>query len=146
MIFQVFVLLVGFVLLVKGADWFVEGAAGMAKKLKIPQLIIGLTIVAMGTSMPEAAVSITAAVNDNAGICIGNIVGSNIFNILFILGSCACISPLDYSSDFLMDSIMCTASAVLLLLLILNRDRKLSRWGGAVMLAVYAGYFISMVL
>ena len=92
MIFQVFVLLVGFVLLVKGADWFVEGAAGMAKKLKIPQLIIGLTIVAMGTSMPEAAVSITAAVNDNAGICIGNIVGSNILNILIILGITAIIA------------------------------------------------------
>ena len=92
MIFQVFVLLVGFVLLVKGADWFVEGAAGMAKKFKIPQLIIGLTIVAMGTSMPEAAVSITAAVNDNAGICIGNIVGSNILNILIILGITAIIA------------------------------------------------------
>ena len=72
MVLQVFVLLVGFLLLVKGADWFVEGAAGIARKLGISQLVIGLTIVAMGTSMPEAAVSITAALNRNAGITIGN--------------------------------------------------------------------------
>ena len=75
MILQVMILLAGFILLVKGADWFVEGAASIAKKLGVPQLIVGLTIVAMGTSMPEAAVSITAALNDNAGITIGNVVG-----------------------------------------------------------------------
>lgn len=92
MFLQVFILLVGFLLLVKGADWFVEGAAGIAKKLGIPQLIIGLTIVAMGTSMPEAAVSITAALQENAGITIGNIVGSNILNILIILGVTALIA------------------------------------------------------
>lgn len=92
MILQVVILLVGFLFLVKGADWFVEGAAGIAKKLGIPQLIIGLTIVAMGTSMPEAAVSITAALNQNAGITIGNIVGSNILNILIILGVTALIT------------------------------------------------------
>lgn len=86
MILQVLLLLVGFLLLVKGADWFVEGAASIAKKMGIPQLIVGLTIVAMGTSMPEAAVSITAAINGNAGITVGNIVGSNIMNILIILG------------------------------------------------------------
>ena len=81
MIQQVIILLVGFIFLVKGADWFVEGAASIARKLGIPQLIIGLTIVAMGTSMPEAAVSITAAIQQNAGITIGNVVGSNILNI-----------------------------------------------------------------
>ena len=86
MFLQVIILLAGFLFLVKGADWFVEGAASIAKKLGIPQLIIGLTIVAMGTSMPEAAVSITAAINKNAGITIGNVVGSNILNILIILG------------------------------------------------------------
>ena len=84
MVLHVFILLVGFLFLVKGADWFVEGAAGIARKLGIPQLVIGLTIVAMGTSMPEAAVSITAALNNNAGITIGNIVGSNILKILGI--------------------------------------------------------------
>lgn len=86
MIQQIIILLVGFIFLVKGADWFVEGAATIARKLGIPQLIIGLTIVAMGTSMPEAAVSITAALQQNAGITIGNVVGSNILNIFIILG------------------------------------------------------------
>ena len=92
MFLQVIILLAGFLFLVKGADWFVEGAASIAKKLGIPQLIIGLTIVAMGTSMPEAAVSITAAINKNAGITIGNVVGSNILNILIILGITAVIT------------------------------------------------------
>ena len=92
MMLQVLILLVGFFLLVKGADWFVEGAASIAKKLGIPQLVIGLTIVAMGTSLPEAAVSITAALDNNAGITIGNIVGSNILNILIILGITAVIT------------------------------------------------------
>lgn len=85
-------LIAGFVFLVKGADWFVEGAASIAKNLGVPQLIIGLTIVAMGTSMPEAAVSIQAALADNAGISVGNIVGSNILNILIILGITAVIT------------------------------------------------------
>lgn len=92
MMVQVFILAVGFFMLVKGADWFVEGAAGVARKLGISQLVIGLTIVAMGTSMPEAAVSITAALNQNAGITVGNIVGSNILNILIILGFTALIT------------------------------------------------------
>ena len=92
MMVQVLILLGGFFLLVKGADWFVEGAASIAKKLGIPQLVIGLTIVAMGTSLPEAAVSITAALDNNAGITIGNIVGSNILNILIILGITAVIT------------------------------------------------------
>ena len=92
MIQQIIILLVGFIFLVKGADWFVDGAASIAKKMGIPQLIIGLTIVAMGTSMPEAAVSITAAMQQNAGITIGNVVGSNILNIFIILGITALIT------------------------------------------------------
>ena len=83
--------MVGFVLLIKGADWFVDGAAGIAARFGIPQLVIGLTIVAMGTSAPEAAVSINAALTGNAGITIGNVVGSNILNILIILGVTALI-------------------------------------------------------
>lgn len=84
-------LVVGFTMLVKGADWFVDGAAGIAKKFGIPELVVGLTIVAMGTSAPEAAVSITSALqhtaeNPTAGITIGNVLGSNILNILIILG------------------------------------------------------------
>lgn len=81
-------------MLIKGADWFVDGAAGIATRFGIPQLVIGLTIVAMGTSAPEAAVSINAALNDNAGITIGNVVGSNILNILIILGVTAVITTI----------------------------------------------------
>ena len=74
------ILLVGFLLLIKGADYFVEGTSKMAIKMHVPEIVVGLTIVAMGTSAPEAAISITAAYNNNAGISIGNVVGSNIFN------------------------------------------------------------------
>lgn len=91
---QVLLLAAGFAMLVKGADWFVDGASGLAAKFKIPQLVIGLTIVAMGTSAPEAAVSISAALKGNADITIGNIVGSNILNILIILGISSLITAL----------------------------------------------------
>lgn len=109
MLLQAGILIVGFVFLVKGADWFVEGSASIAKKQGIPQLIIGLTIVAMGTSMPEAAVSITAALHQNAGITIGNVVGSNILNVFVILGVTALItnvtvqkSTLKYEMPFML--------------------------------------------
>ena len=87
----ILLLIAGFVMLIKGADWFVDGAAGIAARFGIPQLVIGLTIVAMGTSAPEAAVSITAATSGNAGITIGNVIGSNILNVLIILGLTAVI-------------------------------------------------------
>ncbi|MBQ7802032.1 MAG: calcium/sodium antiporter [Oscillospiraceae bacterium] len=93
-ILQVLLLAVGFVMLVKGADWFVDGACWVAEKFRIPQLIIGLTIVAMGTSAPEAAVSLTSAAKGVADITIGNIVGSNIMNILIILGLASVIVPI----------------------------------------------------
>lgn len=89
----------GFVMLVKGADWFVDGASSIAERFGIPQLVIGLTIVAMGTSAPEAAVSITAAIKGNADITIGNIVGSNILNILIILGISSVITTLAVSKS-----------------------------------------------
>lgn len=91
---NIIILLVGFVLLIKGADYFVDGASGIASKFGIPQLVIGLTIVAFGTSAPEAAISISAALKGNTGISIGNVVGSNIMNILLILGITSCIMPL----------------------------------------------------
>ena len=99
LVIQILLLALGFVMLVKGADWFVDGAAGIAAKFGIPQLVIGLTIVAMGTSAPEAAVSITAALKGNADITIGNIVGSNILNILIILGISACITTLSVAKS-----------------------------------------------
>ena len=82
-------LLVGFVLLVKGADFFVEGSSSLAKIMKVPSVIIGLTIVAMGTSAPEASVSINAALTGNNDIAISNVVGFNIFNGLVVVGICA---------------------------------------------------------
>jgi cation:H+ antiporter len=85
-VFQIFLLAVGFTMLIKGADFFVGGSSGIASRFGISQLVVGLTIVAMGTSAPEAAVSISAALKGNAGITIGNVVGSNILNILIILG------------------------------------------------------------
>lgn len=94
LLLQFALLALGFVLLGKGADWFVEGAAGIAAKFGIPQLVIGLTIVAMGTSAPEAAVSIAASLKGSADITIGNVVGSNIMNILVILGCASVITPL----------------------------------------------------
>ena len=90
----VLALVAGFVLLVKGADFFVDGAVGIAERFGIPQLVIGLTIAAMGTSMPEAAVSITSAIKGSAVITVGNVVGSNIMNILVILGLTALIRPI----------------------------------------------------
>lgn len=88
------ILVVGFVMLVKGADWFVDGAAGIADKLGVPQLVVGLTIVAMGTSAPETAISLTASFQGSADLAVGNILGSNIMNILVILGITAIICPL----------------------------------------------------
>ena len=85
-IIQIALLALGFFMLVKGADYFVDGAAGIATKFGIPQLVVGLTIVAMGTSAPEAAVSITGAMSGAADIAVGNVLGSNILNILIILG------------------------------------------------------------
>jgi cation:H+ antiporter len=93
-IMQIVLLIVGFAMLVKGADWFVDGCSGIAGRLGIPQIVIGLTIVAMGTSAPEAAVSITAALKGNADISVGNVLGSNILNVLIILGITSVIVPL----------------------------------------------------
>ena len=87
-------LVIGFLLLVKGADYFVEGASSIAKKLRIPTFVIGLTIVAFGTSAPELAVSISAAFKGSNDIAIGNVVGSNIFNTLVVLGASAAITPI----------------------------------------------------
>ena len=91
LIWNLVLLVIGMVVLIKGADFFVEGASAIATKFKIPQIIIGLTIVAFGTSAPEAAVSISAAIRGTGGIAVGNILGSNILNILLILGVTACI-------------------------------------------------------
>ena len=85
----VFLLVGGFVLLIKGADFFVDGSSSVAKRFKIPSMIIGLTIVAMGTSLPECAVSITASISNNNALAVSNAVGSHIFNLMVVCGACA---------------------------------------------------------
>ena len=94
----IILLVLGFVFLIKGADFFVEGASAVAKKLHVPALIIGMTIVAMGTSLPELSVSVTASLANSNQLAIGNVVGSNIFNLMVVLGSCALFSVLDVST------------------------------------------------
>lgn len=145
MLLQGLILLVGFALLIKGADWFVDGASGIARRLKIPQLVIGLTIVAMGTSMPEAAVSITAAMDGTAGIAIGNVVGSNILNILLILGITAGMIPLTMRTSTLWIEIPFLIAVTGLLLLFGVTGSAITFWEGVVFLvlfAVYLGYLV----
>lgn len=139
MLIQLALLAVGFVLLVKGADWFVDGAASVAAKLGIPQLVIGLTIVAMGTSAPEAAVSLTAAFHGNADITIGNVVGSNILNVLIILGLAALICPMAVAKLTTFVDIPVTFG-ISLLLLVLGLDGIISRIDAAILLVVFIGY------
>ena len=101
MLWAVVLLVVGFVLLIKGADFFVEGSSSVAKMLKVPSIIIGLTIVAMGTSLPECAVSVTASLTGNNSLAVSNVVGSNIFNLMVVCGACALFAPLTIKKDTL---------------------------------------------
>ena len=139
MILEILLLAVGFVLLVKGADWFVDGAAGIARKFRIPQLVIGLTIVAMGTSAPEAAVSISAALKGSADITIGNIVGSNILNILIILGLASLIVPIAVAKATIKLDMpfMLLISAVLL---VLGWDGTVTLGDGLILAALFIAY------
>ena len=137
-------LLVGFALLVIGADMFVDGSSSIAGILKVPSVIIGLTIVAMGTSAPEAAVSITAGLSGNADISLGNVVGSNLFNILAVVGICAMIFPAESPKDILKRDLWWNVAASIgLLLLIL--DGKLSRLDGVILLIAFAVYIGIMI-
>lgn len=137
---QTLLLVLGFVMLVKGADWFVDGAAGIADRFGIPQLVIGLTIVAMGTSAPEAAVSITAALKETAGISIGNIVGSNILNILIILGITACIAPIAVAKSTLHVEGPYLILMTVLLLFFGWTGNVISFWEGVVLWAAFILY------
>lgn len=141
MVIQILLLVLGFALLVKGADWFVDGAAGIATKFGIPQLVIGLTIVAMGTSAPEAAVSITAAFAGNAEITIGNIVGSNVLNILIILGITALVNPVAVQKSSLVFDIPVVLFATAILFG-LGYDGNISRLDGIIMLVVFVAYLV----
>ena len=143
-ILEMLLLSLGFVLLVKGADWFVDGASGIAAKLRIPQLVIGLTIVAMGTSAPEAAVSISAALKGSADITIGNIVGSNILNIFIILGLASAIVPIAIgkSTQKIDAPFMIAISAIFLAL---GWDGTITRLDGVILLVLFASYIGYMI-
>ena len=137
-------LLIGFLLLIKGADFFVEGSSSLARILRIPSVIIGLTIVAMGTSAPEASVSINAALAGNNDIAISNVVGSNIFNGLVVVGVCAVMAAFQTNKDILKRDIplnICVSLGLCLMFL----DGKLSRIEGILLLAGMVLYLFLMV-
>lgn len=141
-IVSIILLILGFVMLVKGADWFVDGASGLATRLGIPQLVIGLTIVAMGTSLPEAAVSITAAIKQNAGISIGNVLGSNILNILIILGITAVLVSVAVQKSTLFYEIpfMLVITAILLAMGVTGQE--VTRIEGILLLILFVLYLV----
>ncbi|MBR5858093.1 MAG: sodium:calcium antiporter, partial [Phascolarctobacterium sp.] len=142
---QFCLLVVGFFMLGKGADWFVEGAASIATRFGIPQLVIGLTIVAMGTSTPEAAVSLAAALKGSADITIGNVVGSNIMNILVILGLSAAFTALKVAKSTIKIEIpfMVTITA---LLYVQGLDGVITLMDGALLAAVFVGYLLYLYI
>lgn len=137
---QILLLIVGFVMLIKGADWFVDGAAGLARKMGIPQLVIGLTIVAMGTSAPEAAVSISAALQGTADIAIGNVVGSNILNILIILGITALIRSIKIQKSTLWIEIPFMIVITIILIFLGRSGSVVSLVEGIILLILFIAY------
>lgn len=144
-VLQLFLLILGFYLLVKGADLFVDGSSSVAKLLKIPSVIIGLTIVSIGTSLPEAAVSITASLQGSYDLSIANVVGSNIFNLLTVVGASAIICP------FLIDKMImkrdfpiCIAITVVLAFMLI--DNTLSRFEAAILFILFIAYILLLVM
>ena len=147
LLLAILLLVIGFVMLIKGADWFVDGAAGIAARFGIPQLVIGLTIVAMGTSAPEAAVSITAATSGNAGITIGNIVGSNILNVLLILGLTAVITTVAVQKSTVKLEMPFMHVITIVLAVLGFTGGEIVLWEGVVLwvlFLVYLGYLFRM--
>ncbi|MBE6838553.1 MAG: calcium/sodium antiporter [Ruminococcus sp.] len=139
--------LLGLAGIILGSDFTVDGATVIAKTFGMSDRLIGLTIVALGTSLPELVTSIVAGKKGNSDIAVGNIVGSNIFNILFVLGLTAVICPIPYEPKFVIDGIIAIAAAILLLLcIIFDKEKKIRRWGGITMLVCYAGYFVYLIM
>lgn len=151
-IIPVIYLIVGFVLLVKGADFFVEGASSIAKRMHIPTIVIGLTIVAFGTSAPELAVSLSAAIKGSNDIAIGNVVGSNMFNLLVVIGVSAMISPLTVKKSMIKKDYPLSIFAVVLLgilcldsVLFHAEETMLSRVDGMILLICFAFFMYTTV-
>ena len=147
----ILLLAVGFAFLVKGADFFVEGSSSIAKKLKVPPIIIGLTIVAMGTSLPETAVSVTASLVQNNELAVSNVVGSNIFNLMFVIGVCSILTPIMVQKATVVRDIPLSLGCALFLLVLGvsglgdKAGITLGHADGVIFLIVFAGYIFTMV-
>lgn len=137
-------LIVGFVLLIKGADYFVDGASSIAGKLKVPSLIIGLTVVSMGTSMPEAAVSISASLSGSNEISLGNVFGSNIFNLLMVVGISAIILPVASDRDVLRRD-MPINIGITAVLMVLLMDMELGFVDSVILLVLFVAYMFILI-
>lgn len=150
MILMIVLLAAGIILLVKGADLFVDGACDLSEKLKIPAYLVGLTVVAFGTSLPEAAVSITAAIDGSNEIAVGNVIGSNIFNTLMVLGASALITPVIVKKELLKrDFPFCIGITVLLLAFIafpFGKAASISRAEGIILLAIFAVFMTYSII
>ncbi len=140
MLKSVIILLLGFVLLIKGADFFVDGSSAVAKILKVPTLIIGLTIVAMGTSLPELSVSITASMAGSNALAVSNVIGSNIFNLIVVLGASALMAPLYVSKDVLKKDFPFSVGCAVLLLILGYIEMELKRYDGIIFLVLFIGF------
>ena len=141
---DIFFLVLGAVLIAFGADFLVDNAIIIAQTCGVSEKVIGLTIVALGTSLPELVTSVTAAIKGKTDIAVGNIVGSNIFNILFVLGTSALIIPIPYAASFKFDSMVAAITMVLLWGCVF-KDKKMGRPGGITMLVAYAAYFVYLI-
>lgn len=137
-------LIIGFVLLIKGADFFVDGASSVAAKLKVPSLIIGLTVVSMGTSMPEAAVSISASLSGSNGISLGNIIGSNIFNLLMVVGVSSVILPI-VTDRAILKRDMPINIGITAVLLVMLMDGRLDRLDAVLLLLMLGAYLFILI-
>lgn len=145
-IIAILMLVAGFVLLIKGADFFVEGSSSVAKRLKVPSMIIGLTIVAMGTSLPECAVSVTASMSNSNSLAVSNAIGSNIFNLMIVCGVCALFAPLAVQKDTLKREFPFSVLCALLLLGLGFIGSTLGRIDGVVLLVIFTAYLVWMVI
>ena len=142
----VVLILAGLVGLVVGGEMIVKSAVAIARYCGVAESVIGLTIVALGTSLPELATSVVAAFKHNNDIAIGNVVGSNIFNVFFILGTSAIIKHLPVYPGIEIDAALVAVSALAVWLLLCNKNRSINRWGGALLLVIYAGYLTYRLL
>lgn len=142
----VVLILAGLVGLVVGGEMIVKSAVAIARYCGVAEAVIGLTIVALGTSLPELATSVVAAFKHNNDIAIGNVVGSNIFNVFFILGTSAIIKHLPVYPGIEIDAALVAVSALAVWLLLCNKNRSINRWGGALLLVIYAGYLTYRLL